>query len=86
MQHTSGAVGYNHFIFNEHVLYCTVLYCTVLYCTVLYCTVLYCTVLYCTAQPRTPQGCCKLLTLPACYNLSTNCNKLVNLIKSQQVC
>ena len=37
-------------------------------------------------QPKTPQTCCKLPILPACCNLSTCCNKLVNFIKLQQVC
>ena len=30
---------------------------------------------------KKPQTCCKLSILPACCNLSTRCNKLVNLIK-----
>ena len=37
-------------------------------------------------QPETPQTCCKLSNLPACCNLSTSCNKLVNFIKLQQAC
>ena len=31
-------------------------------------------------QPKTPQTCCKLSILPACCNLSTSCNKLVNFV------
>ena len=34
-----------------------------------------------TAQPETPQTCCKLWILPACYKLSTSCSKSVKMLK-----
>ena len=38
-----------------------------------------------TTQPKTLQTCCKLYIFPVCFNLSTNCNELVNFIKLQQI-
>ena len=37
-------------------------------------------------QPETPQTCCKLWILPACYKLATSCIKSVDFIKLKQVC
>ena len=39
-----------------------------------------------TRQPKMPHTCSQLSTLPACCNLSTSWNELVNFIKLQQAC
>ena len=36
-------------------------------------------------QPETPQACCKLWILPACWKLSTSCSKSVDFNKFHQV-
>ena len=45
-----------------------------------------CTILASSTQPKGHKTCCKLSILPACSNLSTSYNKLVNFTKLQQVC